>query len=109
MLESVIKEGLGFEGIGGNQVVLPGEQLTITARESGNVNCTITIIRQLIPTNRVMADYGKGTEVHSPKQIHDIARDEIAQRIPDLYGPREGVNVPTEGLTESILGMTRRQ
>jgi hypothetical protein len=80
LIESIIKEGLGFEGIGGNQVVMPGEKLSIIARETGNVNCVITIIRREYPVQKKLTDMGKDTDRYSPKAMHDPARDEIESR-----------------------------
>lgn len=103
LIESVIKEGLGFEGISGNQVVMPGEELTITARAEGNINCVITLIRREYPVIKKLRDMGRSTERYSPKAIHDVNRDEILSRL-DQYGPREHAISPTEGRAEPREG-----
>jgi hypothetical protein len=103
LIESVIKEGLGFEGISGNQVVMPGEELSITARAEGNINCVITLIRREYPVAKKLRDMGKGTEFYSPKAIHDVQRDEIMSRL-DQYGAREHALAPTEGRGEPREG-----
>lgn len=103
LIESVIKEGLGFEGISGNQVVMPGEELTITARAEGNINCVITVIRREYPVIKKARDMGRGTELFSPRQTHNVERDEILSRL-DQYGSREGAIAATEGRTEPREG-----
>ncbi len=97
LIESVIKEGLGFEGVGGNQAVFSGEILSITARAEGSINCVITVIRRPLPVPPIMTDYGKGTERFSPKAIHNPERDEIQAKLDTVYESREPAIAATEG------------
>ena len=98
LLESVVKEGLGFEGVGGNQVVMPGERLSITARASGNLNCVITVIRRQYPTTPTMTDMGRDADRYSPRSTHDPARDEITSRT-GQFVEQPSELAPTEGRT----------
>lgn len=106
LIESIIKEGLGFEGIGGNQVIMPGETLFVTSRAEGNVNCTITVIRRLLPVVPIVADMGKDTEQYSPKNTHEISRDAIGQTLASVYQEGPPQLAPTEGRREGTRGPT---
>lgn len=91
LLESVIKEGLGFEGISGNAVVLPGESLTFLAREEGNFNLVVTLIRRQIP---VVTLQDKTRDIpssdrHPPRSIHEPERDAILGRVQYTESPPE--------------------
>lgn len=99
LLESIVKEGLGFEGIGGNQVGLPGERLSVIARAAGSINCVITFIRMPYPTTGVSFDRGKGTERTSARNTHEISRDAIAERIPQTYAEPAPQTIGSEGRT----------
>lgn len=96
LLETVNKEGLGYEGIGGNQVVLPGERLEVLARAEGNINCVITVIRMKDADVPLPTEYGRSSEQFSPKATHEIARDEIASRTDQYTEPAPAV-AATEG------------
>lgn len=99
LIESIIKEGLGFEGIGGNQVLLPGEVLSVTSRAAGNVNCVITVIRQPIPMNPVSADVGHDVRRASMRNTHETSRDAIAERMPQTYQEPTPQTISSEGRT----------
>lgn len=99
LLESIIKEGLGFEGIGGNQVGLPGERISVTARAEGNINCVITFIRRQYPVSPVNYDTGKGTKRAAMRNTHEVSRDEIAHRLPDTYAEPPPQTIASEGRT----------
>jgi hypothetical protein len=96
LLESVIKEGLGFEGIGGNQVVLPGETLTITARAEGNINCVVTVIRRPYPGIKITTEFGRDSDQYSHRNVHETARDVIASKT-DIYTEPVAEIDPTRG------------
>jgi hypothetical protein len=97
LIESIIKEGLGFEGIGGDQVILPGEIMTMTARAEGNINCTITIIRRAYPVSHIAFDKGKDTDMYSPRNTHEDERDVIMSRTGLWREPGIAEIAPTEG------------
>lgn len=101
LVESVVKEGLGFEGISGNQVFMPGEKVEVTAREEGNINCVITIIRRLMPVEKATTQLGRGTEFFSPNNTHEIARDVIMSPNGEWTEPQPET-AETEGLKEVV-------
>jgi hypothetical protein len=96
LIASIIKEGIGFEGIGGNQILLPGERLSVVARETGAVNFTITFIRRPYPGVKIPTDMGRSAERFSPRSTHDTGRDEIASRT-DRYSEQAPELAATEG------------
>lgn len=98
LIESIIKEGLGFEGIGGNQVLLPGETLELVPRAAGSINCVITVVRKVLPSSPMNFDKGIGTERVSPRTLHDPRRDEILSRT-STYVEQPAEIAPTEGHT----------
>jgi len=96
LIESVIKEGIGFEGIGGDQVFMPGEEITVTTRGAGKVNCTITIIRRQLPSPTIVEDRGPSAERYSERNVHEVGRDVIMSpngiwgEVPPEVSPTEG-------------------
>lgn len=101
LIESVIKEGLGFEGIGGDQVVLPGETLELVTRAAGSINCVITIIRREYPVIKKSTDYGRDTDRfdRSDRSTHDVNRDQLMQRLGSTYHEAPPETVPGAGRT----------
>lgn len=99
LIESIIKEGLGFEGIGGNQVLLPGEVLAVTSRAAGSINCVITGIRRVTPVIPTSADIGKDVRRSAMRNTHEVSRDAIAERIPQTYQEPSPQTLASEGRT----------
>lgn len=96
LIESVIKEGLGFEGVGGNQVVMKGERFSILAREAGSINCVVTIIRRTLPVSEWQYDNGRANKQVAGKNTHEIDRDAILARTLQYREPAAEVR-PSEG------------
>jgi hypothetical protein len=101
MIHSVIKEGIGFEGIGGDQIFLPGEKVEVQAREAGNINCVITVIRRLSPVEKAAQQMGRGTEFYGPHNVHEVSRDVIMSRNGLWTEPQPEV-AAEEGLKETL-------
>lgn len=98
LIMSVPKEGLGNEGIGGDQAILTGERLFMNVRAAGSINCTITFIRQQKPEKAVIKDMGRGTEQYSPNNTHEVSRDLIESRS-GLWTEPAPETAATEGRT----------
>lgn len=81
----IVKEGGGYEGIGGNAVFLPGDEIGITTQETvgeNNLDVTFTFIRRIIPPqDKVQANLGPNAERVGGKPSHDPNRDEIAAEV----------------------------
>ncbi len=101
LIQAVPKESVGFNGVGGDQIFLPGEKVEINAREEGNINCVITIIRRVLPVEKASTQYGRETEVFSPNNTHEIARDVIMSPNGVWSEPAPEV-AKGEGLTEVL-------
>lgn len=99
LIESIIKEGLGFEGVGGNQVLLPGEVLSILPREEGSYNISILIIRRPLPVIPTATQYGRDADVFGTKGTHDENRDMIAARL-GPYPEQPAIVEASEGRRE---------
>jgi hypothetical protein len=78
LIESVIKEGLGFEGVSGSQVVLPGETLSIVARAEGNINCVFTVIRKPYTYQPLPRHAANNVPLLQGSNTHEPERDLIA-------------------------------
>src|SRR2546430_4870921 len=93
LLFSVIKEGLGTENVSGNIVVLPGETISILAREEGAFSFTIHMLRHKIQVKPTM-QHSRAGELVQGRNTHDPERDIIRSKTGIYVGsPRETESV----------------
>lgn len=103
LLTALSKEQVLQQGVGGDQVILPGESLIFLPGAEGNYNFTILVIRRPIPTIPTATQYGRDADVFGTKGTHDENRDMIPNRVNvnyqeqaptvDPQGRREGTRV----------------
>jgi hypothetical protein len=80
LISSLIKEYAGTEKIGADVVALPGEIITLTAREKGTFSFVIHLIRKEYPQAKRKAATGSSYERVAGINTHDPQRDVIESR-----------------------------
>lgn len=99
MVGSYVKEGIGTETIGGDQVLSPGEELTIENQEAeGIVQATLMFTRIQIPTVPRPTTGESGIDGLMPRNTHEPNRDIIPGREPGTY-----IENPSELKPEDLI------